>query len=60
MKVAEDELSLASEELQAVKGDLCTKVSTLDLVRREASEVGSSVERLTEEVDKLWMDLERQ
>ena len=29
LKVAEDELRLASEELQAVKGDLCAKVATL-------------------------------
>ena len=60
LKVAEDELRLAREELQAVKGDLCTKVATLDQVRREASEAGSSVERLTEDVGKLQMDLERQ
>ena len=32
----------------------------LDWVRQEAIEVGNSVERLTEELDKLWMDLERQ
>ena len=30
MKVVEDELQLAREELQAVKGDLCAKVTTLD------------------------------
>ena len=38
---------------------MCTKVATLDRVRREALEAGSSAERLTEEVGKLWMDLER-
>ena len=32
----------------------------LDRVCREASKAGSSVERLTEEVDKLRIDLERQ
>ena len=31
-KVAEDELQLAREELHAVKGDLCAKVSALDRV----------------------------
>ena len=30
VKVTEDELWLAREELHAVKGDLCTKVATLD------------------------------
>ena len=33
LKVAEDELRLAREELQPVKGDLCAKVTTLDRVR---------------------------
>ena len=32
-KVAEDELRLAREELQPIKGDLCAKVTTLDRVR---------------------------
>ena len=59
LKVAEDELWLAREELQAVEGDLCVKVTTLDWVRQEVLEAGSSVERLTEELDKLRMDLER-
>ena len=60
LKVAEDELWLAREELQAVKGDLRVKVTTLVRVRQEALEAGSSVERLTEELNKLRMDLERQ
>ena len=60
LKVTEDELRLAQEELQVFKGDLCVKVATLDLVRQEASEAGSSVERLMEELGKLRMDLERQ
>ena len=59
LKVAEDELRLAREELQVVKGDLCAKVTTLDRVCQEALEAGSSVERLTEELGKLRMDLER-
>ena len=33
---------------------------TLDQVRQEALEVGNSVERLMEELDKLQMDLKRQ
>ena len=60
MKVIEDELRLARKELQAVKGDLCAKVTTLDRVLQEALEAGNSVERLTEELGKLLMDLERQ
>ena len=59
-KVVEDELQLAREELQAVKGNLCAKVTALDRVRRETLEAGNSVERLTEELGKLRMDLERQ
>ena len=49
-KVAEDELRLAREELQAVKGDLCAKVTTLDRVRQEALEAGNFVEHLTEKL----------
>ena len=59
VKVAEDELRLAREELQAVKGDLCAKVTTLDRVHQEALEAGNYMEFLTEELDKLRMDLER-
>ena len=60
MKVAEDELRLAREELQTIKGDLRVKVTMLDRVRQKALEAGSSMERLTEELDKLRMNLERQ
>ena len=60
VKVAEDELRLAREESQVVKGDLCAKVTALDRVLQEALEVGNSMERLTEELGKLQMDLERQ
>ena len=60
VKVPEDELRLTREELQAVKGDLCAKVTALDLVLQEALKVGNSVERLMEELDRLRMDLERQ
>ena len=35
-------------------------MTTLDRVRQEALEAGSSVDHLTEELGKLRMDLERQ
>ena len=35
-------------------------MTTFDRVRQEALEVGRSVERLTKELDKLRVDLERQ
>ena len=54
LRVTEDELWLAKEELQAVKGDLRVKVTTLDRVRQEALEARSSVER-----GKLQGDFER-
>ena len=60
LKVIEDELRLVKEELQAVKGDLRAKVTMLDRVRQETLEAGHPMERLTEELGKLWMDLERQ
>ena len=59
-KVTEDELRLAREELQAAKGDLCAKMTALDRVRQEPLEAGNSMERLTEELGKLRMDLKRQ
>ena len=59
-KVAEDELRLAREELQAVKGDLCAKMTVLDRVRQVPLDDGNSMERLMEELVKLWMDLKRQ
>ena len=60
VKVAEDELRLAKEELQAVKGDLWAKMVALELACQEALAAGDSVERLTEELGRLRMDLERQ
>ena len=42
LRVSKDELRLAREELQTVKGDLHVKVTTLDQVHQEALEVGSS------------------
>ena len=60
VKVVEDELRLSREELQAVKGDLWAKIAALERARQEALEAGNSVERLTEELGKLRMDLARQ
>ena len=60
MKVVEDELRLAREELHAVKGDLWAKMAALERARQEALEAGDYVECLTEELGKLRMDLERQ
>ena len=59
VKVAEDELRWAREELQAVKGDLWAKVAELERARQEALEADNSVERLTEELGRLRMDLAR-
>ena len=58
-KVVEDELRLAREELQAVKGDLWAKMTALERARQEALEVGNFVECLTEELGRLRMDLAR-
>ena len=58
-KVTEDELRLAKEELQAVKGNLCAKLSALDRVHQEALKARNPVERLMEELGKFWMDLAR-
>ena len=59
LRVAEDELRLVREELQAVKGELRVQATTLDWVLQEAFQAGNSVERLTEECNRLHMDLER-
>ena len=60
MKVAEDELRLAREELQAIKGDLWAQMAALERARQEALEAGNSMECMTEELSKLRMDLARQ
>ena len=59
-KVAEDELRLVREELQAVKGDLWAKIAALERACQEALEAGNSVQCMTEELDRLRMDLARQ
>ena len=59
-KVAKDELWLAREELQAVRGYLWAKMAALERARQEAMEAGNSMECLTEELGRLRMDLARQ
>ena len=56
-KVAEDELRLAREELQAIKGNLWAKMAALERAHQEALEAGNSVECLTKELGRLWMAL---
>ena len=58
-KVAEDEMQLAREEFQAVKGDMWAKMEALERAHQEALEAGNSVECLTEELGRLQMDLAR-
>ena len=60
VKVVEDELRLAREELHAIKGDLWAKIATLERARQEALEAGNSVERLKEELGRFRINLERQ
>ena len=59
LRVVEDELRVVKEEFQAAKEELCTKAAALDLARREASEVESSLEPLAEECHALRGDLHR-
>ena len=59
VKVPEDELRLAREELQAIKGDMWANMASLEWARQEALKAGDFVERLTEELGKLQMDLKR-
>ena len=59
-KVVEDELRLAREELHVFKGDLWAKMAALEWAHQEALEEGNSVERLTEELGRLRIDLARQ
>ena len=59
-KVTEDELRLAGEELQVVKGDLWAKMAALERACQEDLEAGNFVECLIEELGRLRMDLARQ
>ena len=58
-KIAEDDLRLAREELQVIKGDLWANMAALEWACQEALEAGNSMECLTEELDRLRMDLAR-
>ena len=60
VKVAEDKLLLAREEMQAVRGDMWAKMAALERARQEALEAGNYMECLTEELGRLRMDLTRQ
>ena len=59
LRFIEDELRVVKEEFQATKEELCTKATTLDRARQEASKAESSVERLAEECSTLRRDLQR-
>ena len=59
-EVAEDELRLAREEVQAVKGDQWAKMAALKRALQEALEASNSMECLTEELGRLRIDLTRQ
>ena len=54
---SQGELQESTEELRAVKDELCDKTALLDGARREVSEVVNSTERLTEEFCGLRGDL---
>ena len=60
LRVVKDELRVVKEEFQVAKEELCTKATTLDLARREASEAENFVEHLAEECNTLRGDLQRQ
>ena len=57
---SQSELRGSREELRAARDELRNKTALLDGAHREASEVVSSVERLTEEYHGLRGDLHRQ
>ena len=59
LRSIEDELRMVKEEFQAAKEELCTKGTTLDRARREASEAEGSMECLAEECSTLRGDLQR-
>ena len=60
LRVVEDALRAVRDELQVVWDELRVKATTLSWVSQEASEVVSSVERLTKECYGLHGDLQRQ
>ena len=60
MQSSQNELRVTREELRAARDELHNKVTLLDRARREAYEVVSSIERLSEECHGLRGDLQRQ
>ena len=60
LQSSQNELRVTREELCATRDELCNKAALLDGARREASEVVSSIKRLTEECHGLRGDLQRQ
>ena len=60
VKVTKDELRLAKEEFPIIKGDLWAKMAALERAGQEALEAGNFVECLTEELNRLRIDLVRQ
>ena len=57
LKSSQNELRVTREELRAARDELCNKAALLDAARREASEVVSSIEHMTEECHGLRGDL---
>ena len=60
MQSSQKELWVTREELRAARDELRSKAALLNGAHREASEVVSSIERLTEECHGLRGDLQRQ
>ena len=60
LQSSQNELRVAREELRAARDELHNKAVLLDRALREASEVKSSIEHLTEECHGLRGDLQRQ
>ena len=60
LRFAKSELRVVREELQIAMDELRNKAALLNRVRRDAYEVESSIERLTEEYNALRRDLQRQ
>ena len=60
LRVAEGELRVVREELQAAMDEVHIKAALLDHALYEASKAEISIERLTEECNALRGDLQRQ
>ena len=59
LQSSQNELLVTREEMRAARDELRNKAALLDEDRREASEVVSSIESLTEECHRLQGDLQR-